>query len=92
MKLNGLLKSLLKAAVYIMDQTGAQVERVSDRASDVVAEAKQAVHPNEDHTLPNALSFAAGIALGLGAGILLAPASGSTFDRRESTGHRRCDS
>ena len=81
MKLNRLLKSLLKAAVYIMDQTGEQVERVSDRASDVVAEAKQAVHPNDDHALRNALSFAAGIGLGVGVSILLAPASGAEVRR-----------
>jgi hypothetical protein len=81
MKLNRLLKSLLKTAVSIMDQTSEQVERVSDRASYVVAEAKRAVHPDDDHNLRNALSFAAGIGLGLGVGILLAPASGAEVRR-----------
>jgi hypothetical protein len=86
MKLNRLLKSLLKTAVYIMDQTSAQVERVSDRASDVVAEAKHTVLPDDNHTLRDALSFAAGIGLGVGVGILLAPASGA--EGRRSIGEK----
>jgi len=81
MKLDRLLKSLLKTAVYLIDQTSEQVERVSDRASDVVSEAKQAVLPDDHHTLRHALSFAAGIGLGVGVGILLAPASGAEVRR-----------
>lgn len=81
MKLNRLLKSLLKTAVYVLDQTTEQVERMSDRASDAVAEAKQTVFPGDNHTLRNALSFAAGIGLGVGLGFLLAPASGAEVRR-----------
>lgn len=77
MKLHRLLKSLLKTAVYIMDQTSEQVERASDRASHIADEAKSVIYPEEDHTLRNILSFAAGVGLGVGAGILLAPASGA---------------
>src|ERR1022692_3802305 len=86
MRWNGLLKSLLKAAVYIMDQTAEQVDRVSDRASQIADRAESAIYPEEDHTLRNnILSFAAGVGLGVGAGvglgvgagILFAPASGA---------------
>ena len=77
MKLNRLLKSLVKTAVYIMDQTTEQVDRASARASQIGDEAKSVIYPEEDRTLRNILSFAAGVGLGVGAGILLAPASGA---------------
>ena len=86
MRRNGLLKSLLKAAVYIMDQTAEQVDRASDRASQIADRAKSAICPEEDHTLRNILSFAAGVGLGVGAGILFAPASGAEI--RSSIGDR----
>ena len=83
MKWNRLLNSVLKTAVYIMDQTAEQVDRASERASDladqargVVDDARNAIYPREDHTLRNILSFAAGIGVGVGAALLLAPASG----------------
>jgi len=84
MKWNGLLKSLLKTAVYIMDQTADQVDRASDRASHIASQARSvvddatsAIYPREDHTLRNLVSFAAGVGIGVGAGILLAPSSGA---------------
>lgn len=93
MKLNRLIKSLLKTAVYIMDQTADQMDRVSDRASDlagqaksVVDDARNSIAPREDHTVRNLVSFAAGIGLGIGAGILLAPASGAEV--RSSIGEK----
>jgi hypothetical protein len=76
MKWNSILKSLLKTAVYIMDQTADQVDRASDRAHDLAEEARTAIFPEEDHTLRNILVFAAGVGVGVGAGILLAPSSG----------------
>jgi gas vesicle protein len=86
MRRNGLLKSLLKAAVYIMDQTAEQVDRASDRASQIADRAKSAIYPEEDHTLRNILSFAAGVGVGVGAGLLFAPASGAEI--RSSIGDR----
>jgi hypothetical protein len=77
MRLNRLLKSLLKTGVYIMDQATGHVERVSDRASQIADQTKSAIHPKDDHTLRNILSFAVGVGLGIGAGILLAPSSGA---------------
>jgi len=75
-KWNSVLKSLLKTAVYIMDQGADQVDRVSDRASQFADDARTAIFPEEDHTLRNVLVFVAGVGVGVGAGLLLAPASG----------------
>jgi hypothetical protein len=86
MRWNGLLKSLLKATVYFMDQTAEQVDRVSDSASQIADRAKSAIYPEEDHTLRNILSFAAGVGVGVGAGLLFAPASGAEI--RSSIGDR----
>jgi len=77
MKLNNLVRSILKTAVYIMDQTAEQVDRASDRASEIADDARNAIYPREDHTLRNLLAFAAGIGVGVGAGMLLAPSSGT---------------
>jgi gas vesicle protein len=84
MKWNGLIKSLLKTGVYIMDQTADQMDRASERASHIASQAKSvvddatsAIYPREDHTLRNFISFAAGVGIGVGAGMLLAPSSGA---------------
>lgn len=83
MRWNAILRSLLKTAVYIMDQTSEQADRASERAADLAAQAKSAIsdaksaiYPEEDNTLRNVLSFAVGVGVGVGAGILLAPSSG----------------
>jgi hypothetical protein len=76
MRWNRFLKSLLKEAVYILDQTAEQVDPASDRASPIPNGARSAIYPEENHTLRNILSFAVGLGLGVGAGILFAPASG----------------
>ena len=85
MKLNKLIKSVLKTAVYIMDQTADQVDRVSDRAAEMAENAREVVVPSENHMLRNAISFAAGVGVGVGAGLLLAPSSGSDL-RNSITG------
>lgn len=76
MKINKLLRSILKTAVYIMDQTAGQVERASERAADFADDAREAVYPSPNHTLRNVASFAAGVGIGVGVGVLLAPSSG----------------
>ncbi len=81
-----LLKSILKTAVYILDQADSaaadmrdrvtdQVDRVSDQVSDITDRGRKVIY-GEDHKLRNVLTFAAGLGIGLGAGVLLAPASG----------------
>jgi|SRR6516164_8332397 hypothetical protein len=77
MKLNRLIRSVLKSAVYLMDQTADQIDRVSDRASDFADTARGVVYPDDAHVLRNVLSFAAGIGVGVAAGMLLAPSSGA---------------
>ena len=77
MKLNNVLKSVLKTAVYIMDSTADSVDRVQDRASRMADDARTAIYPREDNTLRNFLSFAAGVGVGIAAGVLLAPQSGA---------------
>lgn len=73
--MNKYLKLLLKTAACVVDQSVAQVDRASDRVSELMDRGKEVIHP-EDHRLRNALSFAAGLGVGLGAAILFAPASG----------------
>ena len=86
MRWNGFVKSLLKAAVYILDQTAEQVDPASDPASPIPDGVKSAIRTEEGHALPNILSFAVGLGLGVGAGILFAPASGEQV--RSAVGDR----
>jgi len=58
---NNFLKSLLKIGLDFLAEP---------------EQAGRAIRRQDDHTVRNALSFAAGIGLGIGVGILLAPASG----------------
>jgi gas vesicle protein len=76
MKLDKFVRSILKSAVYMMDEAADRVNRVSDRASDLADNARSVIYPNEGNTLRNVMSFAAGIGVGIAAGILLAPSSG----------------
>lgn len=76
MKMQNVVKSILKTAVYLMDQTADTVGRASSRASEMAEDARDAMYPREDHTLRNVLAFAAGVGVGIGAGMLLAPSSG----------------
>lgn len=76
MRLNNIIRPILKTAVYLMDQTAEQVDRASERASEFADDARTAIYP-EDHTLRHLLSFAAGIGVGVGVGMLLAPTSGT---------------
>jgi gas vesicle protein len=74
--MNKLLKSLLKTAVYLVDQFSEQVDRASDRVSDLTDQARTMTDREENHTLRNVATFAAGVGVGIGVGILFAPASG----------------
>jgi gas vesicle protein len=86
MKTSSLLKSILKTAVYIMDSTADSVDRVSDRASRFADDARDAIYPDRGNTMRNILSFAAGVGIGVAAGVLLAPQSGAEL--RHSIGDR----
>jgi hypothetical protein len=85
MRWNRLLKSLLKITDCIVDQTAEQVDRVADRTSEIRDQAKRVVDnaasvirpQQEDHIFRNLVTFAAGAGLGVGLGMLLAPAEGA---------------
>jgi hypothetical protein len=87
--MNKLLKSILKTAVYFLDQTDRFTTDVRDRVSDGLDDASDRVsdirsqaqdlyseYRGGNHTLRNALTFAAGVGVGVGAAILFAPTSG----------------
>ena len=80
--MNRFLNSLLKTGVYLLNQYYEQVDRASERVSDLVDRGKDLVLEPKDHTLRNIITFAAGMGVGVGAGLLFAPASGS--DTRSS--------
>jgi gas vesicle protein len=98
-----LLKSILKTAVYILDQAenatedmrdrvADHVDRVSDQVSEITDRGRKVIY-GENHTMRNVLTFAAGLGIGIGAGVLLAPASGEEIrntvrDRVEDIGER----
>jgi hypothetical protein len=77
---NKLLRSLLKAGVYFLEQsdrnTADMADRVKDRVQNLSRRARHAIYGQEGHTIRNAISFAAGIGLGIGVGMLLAPSPG----------------
>ena len=77
---NKLLRSLLKAGVYFLEQsdrnTAEMADQVKDRVQNLSRRARHAITGQEDHTIRNAISFAAGIGLGIGVGMLLAPSPG----------------
>ena len=78
--MNKLLKTLLRTGVYFLDQaddaTASVRGRVRDRVDGLTDRAAGIIRGRENHTLRCAVSFAAGIGLGIGAGVLFAPASG----------------
>src|SRR3974390_1163030 len=86
MKLDRFLKSILKSVVYIMDEASDRVDRVSDRASELAANTRSVIYPNEGNTIRNVVSFAAGVGIGMAAGLLLAPSSGEEL--RNSIGDK----
>jgi gas vesicle protein len=93
MKMSKLLKSILKTAAYLMDETVDQVDRASDRVSEMASNTRDAIYPDENHTLRNVLSFVAGVGVGVGVGMLLAPSSGedlrnSISDKVQDIGNR----
>jgi hypothetical protein len=72
---NKYLKFLIRAAIGVIDQSTAQADRASESVSGLVDRSKELIQP-PDRRLHHALSFAAGIGVGIGAAFLMAPASG----------------
>lgn len=94
--MNNLIKSILKTAVFFLDQTDRMTNDLRDRVSDTVDNAKERLsdvrdqaqdyYQGEDHTFSKVLAFAAGVGVGAGVAILLAPASGE--ETRNSIGEK----
>jgi hypothetical protein len=84
--MNNLIRSILKTAVYFLDQTDRVASDVRDRVNDTVGRAAgrvsdlrsqaEELYSGPDHTVRNVLTFAAGVGVGVGAAMLFAPASG----------------
>jgi hypothetical protein len=88
MNINKLLKSLLQAGVYLVDQSQRTAEDVSERvkagATDLGDRFK-----GGNHTPRYVLTFAAGVGVGLGAGMFLAPDSGrAVVDKVTAVGEK----
>jgi hypothetical protein len=94
--MNNLIRSILKTAVYFLEQTDRvagdvrdrvsdSVDRAADRVSDLRDQAQE-LYEGPDHTFRNVLTFAAGVGVGMGAAILFAPASGE--ETRNSIGEK----
>lgn len=94
--MNSLIRSILKTAVYFLEQTDRVasdvrdrvsdgVDRVTDRVSDLRSQTEE-LYEGEDHTFRNVMTFVAGVGVGVGAAILFAPASGQEI--RNSIGEK----
>jgi hypothetical protein len=94
--MNKVFKSVLKTAAFLLelsdrvaadmrDRAAAGFDRVGDQVSDLHDRARN-ISGHESHKLRNAISFAAGVGLGIGTGMLLAPASGR--ETRDSIGKK----
>ncbi len=97
--MNKLIRSILKTAVYFLEQTDRfagdvrdrvsdSVDHAADRVSDLRSQAEE-LYEGPNHTLRNVLTFAAGVGVGAGAAILFAPASGEEI--RNSIGEKVSD-
>ncbi len=95
-KVNNLIRSILKTAVYFLEQTDRfagdvrdrvsdSVDRAANRVSDLRSQAEE-LYEGEDHTLRNVLTFAVGVGVGIGTAVLFAPASGK--DTRKVIGEK----
>jgi hypothetical protein len=72
---NKYLKFLIRTAIAVIDQSTAQADRASESVSGLIDRSKEMIQP-PDRRLHHALSFAAGIGVGVGAAFLMAPSSG----------------
>ena len=72
MKLDRFVRSILKSIGYMMEEAADRVDRVSNRASEFAETTRHVLHPDEGNTVRHFVSFAAGVGVGIAAGLLLA--------------------
>jgi YtxH-like protein len=86
MNLNKLARTVLKTGLYVLEQSDkatAEIrERVKDQVEDVTDRTRQAILGQEDHSVRNIISLAAGVGLGVVVAMLFAPASGEEIRRQ----------
>jgi hypothetical protein len=73
--MRNLVKSLLQTGLYFLEQPDHAVDVVRERIKEDVGRVRQGIR-REDHTVRYVLTFAARVGVGLGLGILTAPARG----------------
>ena len=78
--MNRLLRALLKTGIYLLNKSEDARDRVQDGIEDFGERAKQVIG-QEGHAVRNAITFTAGLAVGMGVAILFAPASGEETRR-----------
>ena len=78
--MNKFLRSLLKAGVYFLEQSDRTAtdikDRVMARVEDLADRTGEVLGGQQDHTVRNVITFAAGTAVGVGVAMLFTPASG----------------
>ena len=74
--MNRTLRSLLKTAIYGMDEVFDRVDRASDVLSNLSDRGRRLKYHQENYTVRTVGAFAAGLGLGIGVGMLFAPTSG----------------
>jgi uncharacterized transporter YbjL len=94
---NKLLRSLLKTGVFLLEQSDQATAEVRDRmregTEDISSRTRQAMRSPQSYVARDILTFAAGMSLGLGLGILFAPAPGyqtrnTIADKMEEVGNK----
>ena len=74
------LRTLLRAGLYFLDEsdraTAGLRDRMRDKVGNITSRTRDAVGIETDHTMRDAGCFIAGVGLGVGIGMLFAPASG----------------
>jgi hypothetical protein len=77
---NKVLRTLLRAGLYFLEEsdraTAGLRDRMRDKVGNITSRTREAVGIEPDHTMRDAVSFIAGVGLGVGIGMLFAPASG----------------
>jgi len=77
---NKVLRTLLRAGLYFLEEsdraTAGLRDRMRDKVGNITSRTREAVGMEPDHTMRDAMSFIAGVGLGVGIGMLFAPASG----------------
>lgn len=78
--MNKVLRTLLKAGLYFLDRSDRATADLRDQARDrvdrITTRTREAIGMDPDHAVRDAMSFVAGVGLGIGIGLLFAPASG----------------